>query len=108
GARRRDLDDAAARTKSVHMNRSRAVGWRSAIAELSRLVVAPRQDAAITLQCERARVTTRERYDTASRAETHDGNRCCLNDRAVAVPQLARAILPPRYDSAAARRRQPH
>src|SRR5262249_6557922 len=105
-AARGNLHDTAPWPEAVNGNSSRAVVRRRAIAELSRLVVAPRENAAITFQCQRVRVPARERDDTASRADTGDGTGRRVIRRSVSMAQRSRAILSPREDRAAARQRE--
>src|SRR5207244_4123087 len=67
-ASRGDADDGAARTESAHLNRRVAIVRRRAVAQLTRLVVAPRQHGAIGLEREAERSPRGNGSHAASRS----------------------------------------
>ena len=96
----RDLHDTATPTKPRDLHRRRVIRRRRTITQLTRLIVPPRQDRSITLQCQRMRMARRERDHTATGPQTGHPNRRQLIRRCRPVAQLTRGVLAPRENPA--------
>src|SRR5262249_58583747 len=97
-----DRDDAAPARYTRHGHGCGVVIRRGAVAELTRLVVAPTRDRPVALQRRGERIPGGDRGDAAPRPETAHGHRRELIRRRGAVAELPRLVVAPRKHGAVA------